>query len=330
MFGEPDDNSITLLRYVRWLFIRLPLLILVVNGIDYLKEGRTTRGVVDLGIAMALIAVDLFVIGRAIRRTKRQIKDPEYMKKFRDMSPAEHAKMEGLIAIRWCILWLIVGTGLFIVMPIAIQVKDLAVCLILGAFLVLLGVVGLIWGIRTYKNPESLAKRRSQKRPITDSCETLYRDFELSFEAAQEQYCKQTGKSAEELTEADDEIIWDYAYAQITYLFAWIAEHDFYEAIEGDYPYLAEMVGKIRTREISPTAYIAENQGTIFEGNIKEQALGFVKGYMNGTYFAEVETFAKEHLNAEMFGFPFRWEDYDIFKSHIDEAYAKFTGRADR
>ena len=50
-------------------------------------------------------------------------------------------------------------------------------------------------------------------------------------------------------------------------------------------------------------------------------------GMIIGAYFAEVETFAKERLNAPLLGFPFTWEDYDAFKGHIDEAFAKYKSR---
>jgi len=159
-----------------------------------------------------------------------------------------------------------------------------------------------------------------------------------------EQYCKQTGKSETELTDADDKLIWEYAYAGISYLLAWIAEHNFYQAQESDWPLLGELIGKIKTREIPPTDYISENDGTLYEGNIKESAIGFVKEYMNnsdyvdghevakpgdiiGAYYPELEAFVKEHLKAEMYGFPFRWEDYDIFKTNIDKAYKKYKAK---
>ena len=28
-----------------------------------------------------------------------------------------------------------------------------------------------------------------------------------------------------------------------------------------------------------------------------------------------------------MYGFPFRWEDYDIFKTNIDKAYKKYKAK---
>lgn len=344
MNTELDEYEILMLRIVRWLFIRLPLLILVVNGINHLNKGKTGRGVAELVISAVLIAIDIFVIGRKIRKTKKQLKDPEYREMLANLSPEELAKREAFVYIKCCIGCVIVCVGLFIVMPIAIHAKGLAVCLAGGAFLTALAVFGLVWEIKAYQHPEEVVRRRNRKKPVNARRETLYKDYELGYEPAMEQYCKQTGKSETELTDADDKLIWEYAYAGISYLLAWIAEHNFYQAQESDWPLLGELIGKIKTREIPPTDYISENDGTLYEGNIKESAIGFVKEYMNnsdyvdghevakpgdiiGAYYPELEAFVKEHLKAEMYGFPFRWEDYDIFKTNIDKAYKKYKAK---
>ena len=34
--------------------------------------------------------------------------------------------------------------------------------------------------------------------------------------------------------------------------------------------------------------------------------------------------FAGKKLNSELYGFPFRWEDYDAFKDKIDKAYEEY------
>ena len=339
-----DEFEILMLRIVRWLFIRLPLLILVVNGINHLNKGKTGRGVTELVISVVLIAIDIFVIGRKIRKTKKQLKDPEYREMLSNLSPEELAKREAFVYVKVLIGCVIVCVGLFIIMPIAIQAKDLAVCLVGGAYLTGLSVLGLVWEIKAYRHPEEVVRRRNRKKPVNARRETLYKDYELGYEPAMKQYCKQTGKSETELTDADDKIIWEYAYAGISYLLAWIAEHNFYQAQESDWLLLGELIGKIKTREIPPTDYISENDGTLYEGNIKESAIGFVKEYMNnsdyvdghevakpgdiiGAYYPELEAFVKEHLNAEMYGFPFRWEDYDIFKTNIDKAYKKYKAK---
>ena len=344
MYTYMDENEIFFLRIARWLLVRLSLLIIVINGINHLNNGKIPRGIIELIISAGLVAVDIFVIGRAIRKRKKRMNDPEYLEKQRNMSPVENMKREAVLTIVIGIVCLLVCFGLFIIVPIVIHVNDLALCLILGAFLTVAASIPLICGIRAYKDPVAVIKRREKKRPVTSRRATLYKDYELGFEPAQEQYCRQTGKSDDELTHDDEQMIWEYAYAQITYLVAWIAEHGFYRAAEGDDPYLAELVGKIKTREILPSSYISENDGTLFEDNIKDSAVGFVKEYMSnseyvnghevakkgdiiGAYFPEVEAFAKEYLNAEMFGFRFRWEDYDVFKAHIDEAYARYKAK---
>ena len=130
MNTELDEYEILMLRIVRWLFIRLPLLILVVNGINHLNKGKTGRGVAELVISAVLIAIDIFVIGWKIRKTKKQLKDPEYREMLANLSPEELAKREAFVYVKVLIGCVIVCVGLFIIMPIAIQAKDLAVCLV--------------------------------------------------------------------------------------------------------------------------------------------------------------------------------------------------------
>jgi hypothetical protein len=60
------------------------------------------------------------------------------------------------------------------------------------------------------------------------------------------------------------------------------------------------------------------------EDEVQKKARPFVKQYYEGSYRDELTSFAKEKLGAELYGFPFRWEDYDAFKPKIDEAYKKY------
>ena len=68
------------------------------------------------------------------------------------------------------------------------------------------------------------------------------------------------------------------------------------------------------------------NGGYFMEDEVKESARRFVKEYYEGAYREDVIKFAKDKLNAELYGFPFRWEDYDAFKVHIDEAFERYGG----
>ena len=60
------------------------------------------------------------------------------------------------------------------------------------------------------------------------------------------------------------------------------------------------------------------------EDEVSKKARDFAKEYFEGSFLDDVRTFAKDKLGTELYGFPFRWEDYDAFKPKIDEAYKKY------
>ena len=60
------------------------------------------------------------------------------------------------------------------------------------------------------------------------------------------------------------------------------------------------------------------------EDSVKKKARAFVTGYYRSSYEDEVRDFASQKLNSELYGFPFRWEDYDAFKDKIDKAYEEY------
>ena len=69
--------------------------------------------------------------------------------------------------------WIIFGSiytpisfGIFIIFPIVAQVKDLGVCLALGAFLVLLGPVAIFYGVQKKKEAERLEQQIATQKPV--------------------------------------------------------------------------------------------------------------------------------------------------------------------
>ena len=181
------------------------------------------------------------------------------------------------------------------------------------------------------------------QKPVKNPNSVLFGvDDGAAAEIATKYYSEKFGKSADDITDEDENIIWDWAYDEISYILAWIFENGYYNP-EDTEPDLAELAGKIARREAIPSDYM-NYDASFFEGNVKDEALDFVKEYLSnseyikghyvaktgmiiGAYYYEVETFAKERLNAPLLGFPFTWEDYDAFKGHIDEAFAKFKSR---
>lgn len=161
----------------------------------------------------------------------------------------------------------------------------------------------------------------------------LYKNRGDTYPIAKDLYCRQKGKKEKDLTKEDESMIWQYSYNDFAYLLMWIIENNLYqpsndldedEAIEE-----RSYVAKIRRREALPTDYLESYDGYFMEDSIKKKARAFVTLYYKDSYEDEVREFASKNLNSELYGFPFRWEDYDAFKVRIDDAYAKYRENTD-
>ena len=169
---------------------------------------------------------------------------------------------------------------------------------------------------------------KSRPACTTVFADPLYKNKGYTYDMARELYYSQTGKKEKDLTKEDVSVIWQYSYDDFAYLLMWIIENNLYQPskdfdedeaqVEKDY------VSQIKRREVLPTDYLESYDGYFMEDSVKKRARAFVIEYFKGPYQDEVRKFAKERLNAELYSFPFRWEDYDAFKVHIDDAYAKY------
>lgn len=156
----------------------------------------------------------------------------------------------------------------------------------------------------------------------------LYKNRGDTYPIARDLYCRQKGKKEKDLTKEDESVIWQYSYDDFAYLLMWIIENNLYQPTndfdEDEAREDKEYVSRIKRREKLPTDYLESYDGYFMEDSVKKKARAFVIGYFKDSYEDEVRKFAKENLNAELYGFPFRWEDYDAFKVHIDKAYAEY------
>lgn len=205
-------------------------------------------------------------------------------------------------------------------------------------FLIVLSIIGLFWEwlfihyvrvIRKQKSGQDGAELQTAAPKVF--AENLYDDHGLNYSGACEQYCRQHGKTEKDLTKEEKNIVWQYAYDDFTYLLMWIIEHGFYqpgeELDEEDAKEVRALAAKIKRREVNPTVFLSDNDGVFQEDEIKKKARAFVIGYFKGPYMDDLRTFAKKVLQSDIHGFPFRWEDYDAFKVHIDEAYAEYLNK---
>lgn len=157
--------------------------------------------------------------------------------------------------------------------------------------------------------------------------DSLYRNDGESYETARRLYCEQHGKKAGKLTGEDEDIILQYTYGDFAYLLMWVIENGFYRPSkdydEDEAEEAKAQIAKIRKRQALPTDFLKDD-GFFMEDEVAKKARGFVKEYFESSFLDDVRAFANDKLGTVLYGFPFRWEDYDAFKPKIDEAYKKY------
>ena len=195
-----------------------------------------------------------------------------------------------------------------------------------------------VFAISLLRENKQINKRieMEKRRPVSTTvfADPLYKNKGYTYPVASDLYCKKYGKKDKDLTKEDESMIRQYSYDDFAYLLMWIIENNLYqptkELDEDEALEAKAYVSKIKRREALPTDYLESYDGYFMEDEIKKKARAFVIGYFKSSYEDEVREFAKEKLNADLYGFPFRWEDYDAFKVHIDEAYAKYQEKTNK
>ena len=199
---------------------------------------------------------------------------------------------------------------------------------------IILLAIGVVWEILFAKLIRKI--RYWKKNPVTadmnsaeeEFADPLYKNDGEGYDYSCKIYCKQYGKEPQHLTKEDKAVIYQYTCDDFSYLLMWIIEKDLYqpsyEYNEEEIEEVNALVAKIKARAALPTDFLSESVGYFMEDEVQKKARAFVKQYYEGSYRDELTSFAKEKLGAELYGFPFRWEDYDAFKPKIDEAYKKY------
>lgn len=251
--------------------------------------------------------------------TAATVKEPKEIKKLRSQIK------RNIIA---SVIMFIIAAGI-IAGGVCGMIKAGFPLLAVALFFAVLTAVFAISLLRENKQVERRIEiEKSRPACTTVFADPLYKNKGYTYDMARELYCSQTGKKEKDLTKEDVSVIWQYSYDDFAYLLMWIIENNLYQPskdfdedeaqVEKDY------VSQIKRREVLPTDYLESYEGYFMEDSVKKRARAFVIEYFKGPYQDEVRKFAKERLNAELYSFPFRWEDYDAFKVHIDDAYAKY------
>ena len=144
---------------------------------------------------------------------------------------------------------------------------------------------------------------------------------EWQYDTAQQYYCEQTGKTPEELTEQDAEIIWDYAGNHIAFFITWLLRHDLLGDIHNEDDIEAEDIEAVKNQEKTGMDIFREYCDMAFtDEDVSDLVMDFVNEYYDKQYLKDYG----EYMRDKVLSTGFSWDDYLGFEPVIDRAFEKF------
>ena len=257
------EQTITLIRACRWIFLRLAFVIFLVRAIASFTERNILSGVLNACIAVAIAAADLGLLGNLIRKLKK-----EY-----ETAPSTHEQKNG------------------------------------------------------QSNPSLTSP--SDSASSSNSGMQRYK-VEWVWDSACEVYCARNNKDPEELSEDENDEIYDLAGNDVALLLTWIVLHDFFVA---DTDLTKEYVNDLKNRKCTGSDFLCNVcDYKLARHDFSEKIIGFIDDYFKhdgphtcGNFAEDYEAFIRNDLKKELYTVPFSWEEYEGFTSYIEKAYRKFS-----
>ena len=205
-------------------------------------------------------------------------------------------------------------------------------CIVVALAVVDLGVLGS--RIRKLKkeyeaSPSIHEQKNGQRAPSGSSGMQRYK-VEWVWDSACEVYCKRNNKEPEELSEDENDEIYDLAGNDVALLLTWIVLHDFFVA---DTDLTKEYVNDLKNRKCTGIDFLnSVCDYKLGRNDFSEKIIGFIDDYFDhdgphtcGNFAADYEAFITKDRKQELYTVPFSWEEYEGFAAYIDKAYGKFN-----
>ena len=243
-------------------------------------------------------------------------------------------------------IWMAASIVLLIIVPLAVGAKHLTAFLIFGVIHALLGLWCLLLGIK--KARELSLKERDQAGQSAKtqtlagkvSAGQVSREqapkgrmerykVEWLWENACEVYCKNHGKDPAELSDEENEEIYDLAGNDAALLVTWVILHDFFVAEDED---MEKSFEEVKNKELTGIDFLGgECDYKLSRSDFSEEIIGFIDDYFAydgahgcGNFEEDYKTFVTEDLKKELYAVRYDWEEYEAFKDYIDRAYQKY------
>lgn len=143
---------------------------------------------------------------------------------------------------------------------------------------------------------------------------------EWQFENAMIYYCKETGKTREDLTQEDTDIIWERACNHMSMFLTWAIIRGHCGKVHLDEE--PEAVQQLINREISGTDFFIKYcDCKLWREDFSEAILPFVDAYYESGYLNDYVSVTRKKLQKEPLTSSFSWDSYKVYEKMIDRAY---------
>ena len=235
---------------------------------------------------------------------------------------------------------MIVGLVLTILLPViypeAVKSNEVpAVMLLYCTFGLTSIVLGFIAIIRWQKQQKNGVPAKGEPKNGLRSYKV-----EWVWDNACKVYCKNNGKDPGDLTDEENDEIYELAGNNVALFLTWIIKRGFFVAenfYTGDDHSIDKYVDEVKRKEYTGSDFLCEVCDYKLAGDdFSEEIAGFAGDYFQydgehlcGDFFKDYETFVTTKLGKELYTVKFSWEEFDAFKPYIDKAYRKYKKLTD-
>lgn len=162
-------------------------------------------------------------------------------------------------------------------------------------------------------------KNKEEKPPFTSD------KAEWQYQSCLKEYCKINDKKEDEITEKDEELIWECSGLHISYFLTWLINNDYLNSEESGIS--EEVINEVKEKKIKTTKFLgSELDYTLTREDISEDIIGFVDDYYDKCFLSDYSNYMEQN-GKNLFCCEFSWEDYENIEKILDKAYSKYKNK---
>lgn len=147
---------------------------------------------------------------------------------------------------------------------------------------------------------------------------------EWQYNSAKQFYCEKFEKDPKDLTEDDEDIIWEYAGNHIAFFITWLIRRDLIGNLHLEDDNEKKDLEAVKNMQKTGMDIFSKYCDMTFtEEDVADTAMPFVNSYYEDTYMGDYcDQLGEEKILTSTFS----WNDYLKVESVIDQAYMDFEG----